>query len=164
MLHSVLKFPFFLSSFIYLILFLLKLGTDLCLSLVSVLYNYMLYCEWWTVFPRQSSLREYLIFCQIQFKVGLDLTGAGKAYRIRWQDNIWVVPPPQIQTVKKTTSSVVENIIWRAYVAVSLIDRAKVIAPRSPEEHSGANVISNSLLSIIIRHIRWYLLTSLFFL
>lgn len=65
---------------------------------------------------------------RIRVKVG------GEVYRIRWQDSIWVVPPPQIQTVKKTTSRVVENIIWRAYVAVSLIDRAKVIAPRSPEE------------------------------
>lgn len=52
---------------------------------------------------------------------------------MRWQDSICVVPPPQIQTVKKTTSSVVENIICRAYVAVSLMDRAKVIAPRRPE-------------------------------
>lgn len=62
-------------------------------------------------------------------------------YRMRWQDSIWVVPPPQIQTVKKTTSRVVVNIIWRAYVAVSLIDRAKVIAPRSPAEHSTENLI-----------------------
>ena len=61
--------------------------------------------------------------------------GGGEAYRMRWQDNIWVVPPPQTHTVKKTTSRVVENIIWRAYVAVSLMDRAKVIAPRSPDEH-----------------------------
>lgn len=44
-----------------------------------------------------------------------------------------VVPPPQIHTVKKTMSSVVENIICLAYVAVSLMERAKVIAPRSPE-------------------------------
>lgn len=55
---------------------------------------------------------------------------------MRWQDSICVVPPPHTQTVKKTKSSVVENIILRAYVAVSLIDRAKVIAPRRPEEHS----------------------------
>ncbi len=54
--------------------------------------------------------------------------------RIFWQDSIWVVPPPQIQTVKKTTSSEVENIICRAYVAVSLIDKAKVMAPRRPGE------------------------------
>lgn len=70
----------------------------------------------------------------------MDLTGKGETYRMRWQDSIWVVPPPQIQTVKKTTSRVVENIIWRAYVAVSLMDRAKVIAPRRPEEHSMENV------------------------
>lgn len=54
--------------------------------------------------------------------------------RIRWHDSICVVPPPQIQTVKKTTSRVVENIICRAYVAVSLMDRAKVMAPRRPAE------------------------------
>lgn len=59
----------------------------------------------------------------------------GKPYRMRWQDSICVVPPPQTQTVKKTKSRVVENIIWRAYVAVSLMDRAKVIAPRRPGEH-----------------------------
>lgn len=53
---------------------------------------------------------------------------------MRWQDSICVVPPPQIQTVKKTTSRVVENIICRAYVAVSLMDRAKVMAPRRPAE------------------------------
>lgn len=53
---------------------------------------------------------------------------------MRWKDNIWVVPPPHIHTVKKTTSSVVENIICRAYVAVSLMERAKVMAPRRPEE------------------------------
>lgn len=47
-----------------------------------------------------------------------------------------MVPPPQTQTVKKTRSRVVVNIICRAYVAVSLMDRAKVIAPRRPEEHS----------------------------
>lgn len=55
---------------------------------------------------------------------------------MRWQDSICVVPPPHTQTVKKTKSRVVENIIRRAYVAVSLMDRAKVIAPRRPEEHS----------------------------
>lgn len=65
----------------------------------------------------------------------MDLTRKGATYRMRWQDSIWVVPPPQIQTVKKTTSRVVENIIWRAYVAVSLMDRAKVIAPRRPEQN-----------------------------
>lgn len=70
-----------------------------------------------------------------QFDPGMDLTGKGETYRMCWQDSIWVVPPPQIQTVKKTTSRVVENIIWRAYVAVSLMDRAKVIAPRRPEEN-----------------------------
>lgn len=43
-----------------------------------------------------------------------------------------VVPPPQTHTVKNTISRVVENIICLAYVAVSLIERAKVIAPRSP--------------------------------
>lgn len=48
-----------------------------------------------------------------------------------------MVPPPQIQTVKKTTSRVVENIICRAYVAVSLMDRAKVMAPRRPAEEEG---------------------------
>lgn len=53
---------------------------------------------------------------------------------MRWHDSICVVPPPQIQTVKKTTSRVVENIICRAYVAVSLMDRAKVMAPRRPAE------------------------------
>lgn len=47
-----------------------------------------------------------------------------------------MVPPPQTQTVKKTKSRVVENIIFRAYVAVSLMDRAKVIAPRRPVGHS----------------------------
>lgn len=76
----------------------------------------------------------------IQFDAGMDLTGKGETCRMCWQDSIWVVPPPQIQTVKKTTSRVVENIIWRAYVAVSLMDSAKVIAPRSPEEHSTENV------------------------
>ena len=65
----------------------------------------------------------------------MDLTGLGQAYRMRWQDNIWVVPPPQIQTVKKTTRRVVENIIWRAYVAVSLMDSAKVMAPRRPKKN-----------------------------
>lgn len=48
------------------------------------------------------------------------------------KDSIGVVPPPQIHTVKKTIRRVVENIIWRAYVAVSRIERAKVIAPRRP--------------------------------
>lgn len=55
------------------------------------------------------------------------------AHRICISDSIGVVPPPQIHTVKKTISSVVENIICLAYVAVSLIARANAIAPRSPE-------------------------------
>lgn len=63
---------------------------------------------------------------------------------MRWQDSIWVVPPPQNQTVKKTMSSVVENIIRRAYVAVSLIDRAKVIAPRSPDEQREKRAVFES--------------------
>lgn len=78
----------------------------------------------------------------------MDSAGEGEAYRMRWQDSIWVVPPPQIQTVKKTTSRVVENIIWRAYVAVSLMDRAKVIAPRSPGEHIMENVIHKQIAAI----------------
>lgn len=53
-------------------------------------------------------------------------------YGMLMKDNIGMVPPPQIQTVKKTMRRVVENIIWRAYVAVSRIERAKVIAPRRP--------------------------------
>lgn len=61
--------------------------------------------------------------------------------RMRWQDSICVVPPPQIQTVKKTTSRVVENIICRAYVAVSLMDRAKVMAPRRPAEERCTGLI-----------------------
>lgn len=67
------------------------------------------------------------------------MRAGGKPYRMRWQDSICVVPPPQTQTVKKTNSRVVENIIWRAYVAVSLMDRAKVIAPRRPGEHNKQN-------------------------
>lgn len=48
-----------------------------------------------------------------------------------------MVPPPQTQTVKKTMSRVVENIIWRAYVAVSRMERAKAMAPRRPGGESG---------------------------
>lgn len=66
---------------------------------------------------------------------------------MRWQDSICVVPPPQIQTVKKTNSRVVENIIWRAYVAVSLMESAKVIAPRRPEESSTENESTNKYAS-----------------
>lgn len=50
------------------------------------------------------------------------------------QDSIAVVPPPNTQTVKKTMSSVVVNIIWRAYVAVSRMAKAKAIAPRKPAD------------------------------
>lgn len=70
---------------------------------------------------------------------------------MRWQDSIWVVPPPQTQTVKKTTSRVVENIILRAYVAVSLMDRAKVIAPRSPAGHSTGNIISKQVCKFMCK-------------
>lgn len=35
----------------------------------------------------------------------------GNTHRMRWQDSICVVPPPHTQTVKKTKSRVVENII-----------------------------------------------------
>ena len=49
-------------------------------------------------------------------------------------DSMGVVPPPNTQTVKKTTSSVVVNIICRAYVAVSRIANANAIAPRRPAE------------------------------
>lgn len=49
------------------------------------------------------------------------------------QESIAVVPPPKTQTVKNTIKSVVENIIWRAYVAVSRIAKANAIAPRKPE-------------------------------
>ena len=48
------------------------------------------------------------------------------------QDSMAVVPPPNTQTVKKTMRSVVVNIIWRAYVAVSRIAKANAIAPRRP--------------------------------
>lgn len=50
------------------------------------------------------------------------------------QDNMGVVPPPNTQTVKKTISSVVVNIICRAYVAVSLMAKANAIAPRNPAD------------------------------
>lgn len=70
---------------------------------------------------------------------------------MRWQDSICVVPPPQIQTVKKTNSRVVENIIWRAYVAVSLMESAKVIAPRRPEESSTENESTNKYASKDLR-------------
>jgi hypothetical protein len=43
-----------------------------------------------------------------------------------------VVPPPMTHTVKKTMSSVVVNIIWRAYDAVSRIASANAIAPLRP--------------------------------
>lgn len=43
-----------------------------------------------------------------------------------------MVPPPNTQTVKKTISRVVVNIICRAEVAVSRIARANAIAPRKP--------------------------------
>lgn len=66
--------------------------------------------------------------------------------RIRWHDSICVVPPPQIQTVKKTTSKVVENIICRAYVAVSLMDRAKVMAPRRPAEERNIGFIKKQTI------------------
>lgn len=46
-----------------------------------------------------------------------------------------VVPPPNTQTVKKTMSSVVVNIICRAYVAVSRMAKANAIAPRKPAQH-----------------------------
>lgn len=35
-------------------------------------------------------------------------------YGILMKDSMGMVPPPQIQTVKKTIRRVVENIIWRA--------------------------------------------------
>lgn len=35
-------------------------------------------------------------------------------YGMLMKDSMGVVPPPQIQTVKKTIRRVVENIIWRA--------------------------------------------------
>lgn len=47
-------------------------------------------------------------------------------------DNIGVVPPPMIQTVKKTMRRVVVNIIWRAYDAVSRMASANAIAPLRP--------------------------------
>lgn len=50
------------------------------------------------------------------------------------QDSMGVVPPPNTHTVKKTMSSVVVNIIWRAYVAVSRMAKANAIAPRKPAE------------------------------
>lgn len=50
------------------------------------------------------------------------------------QDSMAVVPPPNTHTVKKTMSSVVVNIIWRAYVAVSRMAKANAIAPRKPAE------------------------------
>lgn len=43
-----------------------------------------------------------------------------------------VVPPPNTQTVKKTMSNVVVNIICRAYVAVSRMAKANAMAPRRP--------------------------------
>lgn len=48
------------------------------------------------------------------------------------KDSMGMVPPPQTQTVKKTIRRVVENIICRAYVAVSRMESANVIAPRRP--------------------------------
>lgn len=50
------------------------------------------------------------------------------------KESIGVVPPPHTHTVKKTIRRVVENIICRAYVAVSRMERAKVIAPRRPDQ------------------------------
>lgn len=52
------------------------------------------------------------------------------------QDSMGVVPPPNTHTVKKTMSSVVLNIICRAYVAVSLMARANAMAPRKPAKRS----------------------------
>lgn len=71
------------------------------------------------------------------------------------QDSIGVVPPPNTQTVKKTISSVVENIIWRAEVAVSRMARANAIAPRSPGEghtHKNNNHIKAVTISFIDKY------------
>lgn len=54
------------------------------------------------------------------------------------QDSMGVVPAANTQMVKKTISRVVVNIIWRAYVAVSLMAKAKAIAPRKP---AGGDII-----------------------
>lgn len=75
-------------------------------------------------------------------------------HRIRWQDSICMVPPPQIQTVKKTTRRVVENIIRRAYVAVSLMDKANVMAPLRPtkaQRKSHVDTWSTSVMKMPIR-------------
>lgn len=48
------------------------------------------------------------------------------------KESIGVVPPPHNHTVKKTMSRVLENIIRRAYVAVSRMASANAMAPRRP--------------------------------
>lgn len=48
--------------------------------------------------------------------------------------SIGVVPPPNTQTVKNTTSSAVVNIICLGWDSVSRIANANAIAPRKPEK------------------------------